>query len=87
MSSLKHFKIKKCFIFFTGLYATYWYLKKYEVMANRWAIWDKTSLYQWLTILNKNNPQSYPQALWIVKISNFFVIFFILSIDKQDVDN
>jgi len=38
-----------------------------------------------LTILNKNNPQSYPQALWIAKMVNFFVIFFILSIDKRQV--
>ena len=54
-------------------------------MANRWTIWDKASLHQWLTILNKNNPQSYPQALWIAKTANFFIIFFILSIDKQQV--
>jgi len=54
-------------------------------MANRWTIWDKASLHQWLTILNKNNPQSYPQALWIAKTVNFFVIFFILSIDKRQV--
>lgn len=33
----------------------------------------------------QNNPQSYPQALWIAKTVNFFVIFFILSIDKRQV--
>lgn len=31
----------------------------------------------------QNNPQSYPQALWIEKSAKFFMIFFIFGIDKK----